>query len=88
MKNNDFATTTNPSVQNGGILLYSRCANLGKPMAGIGMEEVMGADMSKTAYEMNRWQQMAKDDGAPVAKWSAAPVGGNQVGITTEVSYE
>jgi hypothetical protein len=88
MKDNDFTTTENPSVQNGGILLYSRCTNLGQPMAGIGMEEVIGADMTKTAYELNRWQQMAKDDGATIAKWSAIQLPNNVVGFQTEVSYE
>jgi hypothetical protein len=87
MNNNDFATTANPSVQNGGIALYSRCANLRFPMFGIGVEDLMNGDMTKAAYEMNRWQVMTKNDGADIARWSAAPFAGNQVAIQTEVSY-
>ena len=87
MKNNDFATTANPSVQNGGILLYSRCAILSSPMSGVGVEDMMGANMSKVAFEMNRWQVMAKNDGATIARWEASPIGGNQVAIKTYESY-
>ena len=87
MKDNDFATTDNPSIQNGGILLYSRCARLQFPMAGIGIEYLMGADMTIAAFEMNRWQIMAKNDGATIARWSAVPFIDNQVAIQTEVSY-
>jgi hypothetical protein len=88
MKNNDFATTDNPSVQNGGIMLYSRCANLQFPMAGIGVEDMIGAGLTKATYELNRWQAMAKNDGATVAKWKAEQLPGGIIAIEPEVSYE
>ena len=88
MKDSDFKITKNPSIQNGGIMLYSHCSNLLNPVAGIGMQELIGGNMTKVAYELNRWQTMAKNDGASIARWAAAPYGGNEVAITTEVSYE
>lgn len=87
MKDNDFLTTSNPSIQNGGILLYSRCCHLSHPMAGIGVEEVMGSDLTKTTFEMNRWQQMVKDDSATKVGWKAVPNVGNEIIIEVEVSY-
>lgn len=87
MQNNDFALQSNPSVQNGGIALYSRADNLRFPMFGIGVEDMMNANMSKVAFEMNRWKVMVTNDGAIIARWSAAPLSGSQVSINTEVSY-
>lgn len=86
MKNNDFALQSNPSVQNGGIALYSRAAIVSTPMFGIDVEDIMNADMTKTAYEMNRWQSMVKGDGATIARWSAI-ANGNDADISTEISY-
>jgi hypothetical protein len=91
MQNNDFALQSNPSVQNGGIALYSRADNLRFPMFGIGAEDMINSDMTKVAYEMNRWKVMVSNDGATIARWSAAPMvsieGGNDVAIQTEISY-
>jgi hypothetical protein len=87
MKDNDFALQTNPSVQNGGIALYSRADNLRFPMFGVGVEDMMNANMTRVAYEMNRWKVMASNDGAIIARWSAVPIAGSQVGISTDVSY-
>lgn len=87
LKNNDFEQTVNPSVQNGGILLYSRCANPVLPILGIGILEVINAGMSKVAYELNRWQSQAKDDGATIAGWKSNPVNGS-ADIITDISYE
>jgi hypothetical protein len=85
--NFDFATTDNPSVQNGGNILYSRCANPLAPMIGIGILEVMGSNNSKVAYEMNRWQAMTTNDGAVLAKWTATNTGGNNTGIDIKQDY-
>lgn len=87
MKANDFALQVNPSVQNGGIALYSRADNLRFPMFGVGVEDMMNSNMSKVAFEMNRWKAMVSNDGATIARWSAAPFSGNQVAITTDTSY-
>lgn len=83
---NDFATELNPSVQNGGIMLNSRAANVEDPMAGIGLEEVINADMAKLTYEMNRWAQMCIDDGATLARWNIEKSGSDAL-IAQEVSY-
>lgn len=87
MKNNDFALQSNPSVQNGGIALYSRADILSAPMFGIGVEDMMNADMTKVAFEMNRWKTMVSNDGAVIARWTAVPLAGNEVGISQEISY-
>jgi hypothetical protein len=87
MQNNDFALQPNPSVQNGGIAQYSRVAHIRTPMFGIGVEEFMNADMTRVAYEMNRWKVMVSNDGATIARWSAVPIAGNDVAVQTEISY-
>lgn len=86
-KNNDFATTKNPSVQNGGILLYGKGVNALSPMLGIGILEIINGNMTNGAFELNRWQAQAKLDGATIAAWQAEPLNGS-ANILTEVSYQ
>lgn len=74
----DFATTDNPSVQNGGILLTSRVAILSSPMNGAAVfEQAMGGHISDATKELNRWKAMCITDGAKMAKWngSLSPAG-------------
>ena len=85
-KNNDFETTENASVQNGGILLYSKAANPLVPMNGVGILDVINGDMSNATFELNRWQTQAKNDGATIATWTAEPKNGSAK-ILTEISY-
>lgn len=87
MSDGDFATTTNPSEQNGAALLYGRGFNTTNPMTGVGIEDIIGANGSKMALEMNRWKQMAINDGATISKWSTAIVN-NVAEIQQEISYE
>jgi len=87
LQNNDFELTTNPSVQNGGNVLYSRAANPLAPMVGIGILEIIGGNGSKAAYEMNRWQAQMITDGATLAVWTATNEPGNNIEISTEQSY-
>lgn len=87
MQNNDFAITSNPSIQNGGIIQYSRCSFLSTPMLGIGMEDLINSATVKTAYEMNRWQQQCKQDTATIAKWTATQTG-QVIKINIQISYE
>lgn len=76
MQKDDFLTTTNPSVQNGGILLYGRGMNPLLPMFGIGLiPEVIEGNTRDFTYELNRWQAMAILDGATLAKWTASGLG-------------
>ena len=84
--NNDFATTKNPSVQNGGILLYARGMNPVSPMLGVGILDVINGGMTRATFELNRWQAQAKTDGATIASWSGQPLNGS-ADILTEVSY-
>jgi len=60
----DFATTGNPSVQNGSIIKEARCLSPLSPIWGIGLMDIINAPVEKTNYEMSRWSQQAKDDGA------------------------
>lgn len=83
----DVVTTDNPSVQNGGILLYARCPNVVYPMFGIGIEDIMNTNSAAAAFEMNRWQQQAKLDGATIAKWTATTQG-NEITLSQKISYE
>ena len=83
---NDFETTENPSVQNGGIILYSSGANPLRPALGVGIIKVVNGNVTNLAYEMNRWQTQLNEDGATIAKWSAEPVNGDAA-IHTEQSY-
>lgn len=86
MLNGDFVATSNPSVQNGGILLYGRCIDPINPTVGIGIEEGINANGNKMAFELNRWQSMAIADGATIAKWTASN-NGNDADILTDISY-
>jgi len=78
----DFSVTANPSVQNGGIILLSRCAYINNPMLGIGLEDVINAPTSKTAYELNRWQNECVQDGATIAQYTI-----NAPKVQTDISY-
>jgi hypothetical protein len=83
----DILTTPNPSVQNGGILLYGRCLNCVYPIFGIGIEDSINSNTSQAAFELNRWQQQCKIDGATFAKWAAKTNGAN-IEIAQKISYE
>lgn len=83
----DFKTTANPSVQNGGIALFSQGANILQVMFGIGLiPQVINGMQPNLAYELNRWQFMVVADGATLAKWSSKQQGGNAIPLT-EISY-
>ena len=84
----DFVTTTNPSVQNGAILQYSRATNLVNPIFGIGMEQIFGSDMTILAKEMNRWKAQAILDGATLAKWTSKILDGiNNFLVAIQIDY-
>ena len=74
MDANDFSTTSNPSVQNAGIIAYSRGANPLLPMMGIGLTpQVVNGSVKEFVFELNRWQAQTLGDGATLAKWSITP---------------
>lgn len=82
----DMKLTSNPSVQNGGILLFSRCANVTNPIPGIGMEQVMNGNSYNATFEMNRWKQQCLADGATLATWNGVTEN-NVLKFTTDQSY-
>jgi len=82
----DVVLTDNPSVQNGGILLFSRVANVTMPIGGIGMEQVMNGSTYNAAFELNRWKAQAYKDGAKIASWKSSTVN-NQLNFVTDQSY-
>lgn len=85
--NADFAQTSNPSVQNGGIFQYGKGFNPLAPMDGIGFfPDVMGGGEIEITYQMNRWMGQVKTDGATLAKWAATMVNNNAT-VTTQISY-
>lgn len=59
----DFELTQNPSVQNGGNIMYSRAANVEKPIFGIAVEQFINGNMTNAARELARWQQQVVADG-------------------------
>ena len=86
IENGDFAMTTNASVQNGSILKEARAFSANNPIWGIGLMEAINAPVSKMAYEMSRWADQTKKDGATVARYTLT----NNAGVTNieiEVSY-
>lgn len=61
--NSDFELTQNPSVQNGGIIMYSRAANIYSPIFGIAVEQFMNGNQTNAAKELARWKQQVSQDG-------------------------
>jgi len=83
----DFSLTDNCSVQNGGILLYSRAAILTNPMIGIGMEQMINSNQTNASFEMNRWQAQARKDGATLATWSGKTNDNGEFITNINISY-
>lgn len=89
LKNNDFATTENPDVQNGGILLYGICINPYLPIFGVGLTpDVINGNRKNFIVQLNRWQQQAYQDGATIARWSLLGPVGPKEKLLNEISYE
>lgn len=61
--NSDFELTQNPSVQNGGNIMYSRAANIYKPIFGIAVEEFINGNATNAATQLARWKQQVQADG-------------------------
>lgn len=58
-----FTYTTNPSVQNGGLLLLARATNIRNLIMGIGINQLRGGSVAQANYELNRWKQQVTQDG-------------------------
>ena len=69
IENGDFKMTDNPSVQNATIMKESRCFSVNYPAWGIGLMESINSPVQVLVYEMNRWVDQVKKDGAQIAKF-------------------
>lgn len=88
MKNNDFVLTANPSVQNGGNLLYSKGANPELPMFGIGLiPDVINGPTRGLVFQLNRWKAQAILDGATLAEWSGVNTSQTTANFEVDISY-
>lgn len=68
-ENGDFATVSNPSTQNGGIMLEARCMNILFPIYGIGFNsQIIGSDVAQATFQLNRWNSQISQDGGR-SKW-------------------
>lgn len=83
--NSDFELTTNPSVQNGGSLMYSRGANIALPIFGIGVEDFINGNMTNAAKELARWQQQVIQDGGR-GSYKSNP-NTNEIDFILDVNY-
>lgn len=88
MKNNDFSTTDNPSVQNGGIIECGKGINPEQPQLGVGiLPGIQGGPVDRFVYEMNRWKAQCIEDGATLAYWNPAGIVGNRAKVKSFISY-
>ena len=55
--------TTNPSVQNAGILKEARCFSPLQPVWGIGLGNIINGPVQNVNFEMNRWKDQIQKDG-------------------------
>jgi len=70
LENGDFVIESNPSQQNGAIMLYSKNGFCLNPAIGIGIEGVKGAPVNMVAFEMNRWKKQCLLDSAKTANYT------------------
>jgi hypothetical protein len=85
----DFIINTNPSVQNGIIILKGRVINLVKPQLGIGFNsQVLGSDVSEATFQLNRCVVQIQSDGGNAAWRPIAPPPGKQFDFSLDVNYQ
>lgn len=83
--NSDFTLTQNPSVQNGGIIMYSRAANIYLPIFGIAVEQFINGNQTNAAKELARWKQQVVQDGGKGTYTSVPNV--NELDFDLKVDY-
>jgi hypothetical protein len=86
MSNGDFTTTSNPSVQNGVLLLQSRATNILNLILGIGINQVRGGSVAQAVYELNRWVQQVQQDGGQ-ASYTAKSNGPDDIDLSLFCNY-
>ena len=85
--NGDFTYIPDPSVQNGAVIRDAHCFSLRFPTFGIGLQRIINSPIRVINYEMNRWKQQAKNDGAKKADFSIELTNGH-ARISNTVSYD
>jgi hypothetical protein len=86
MQGGDIALIQNSSVQNGSVLKEAHCFSPKNPIWGIGLESTLNAPVQKANYEMGRWADQAKKDGAKKAKYTVINKD-NITDITIDIAY-
>lgn len=86
MNNGDFTYQTNPSVQNGGLLLLARANNIKNLISGIGINQIIGGSVSGASYEMARWKSQVEQDGGKASVTTDQDASGN-IEFLWEVNY-
>lgn len=86
MVNGDFTIQTNPSVQNGGLLLLARANNIKNLILGIGINQIIGGSVSGASYEMARWKTQVEQDGGRASVQTEQDASGN-IEFVWEVDY-
>lgn len=82
-----FITTSNPSVQNGGLILQARAFNSLNPILGIGINQVRGGSVLQANYEFNRWKQQVVADGGRASVSTVTNGSGNASGFEWGTNY-
>ena len=86
MSGGSFTYTTNPSVQNGGLLMLARATNVKNLIMGIGINQLRGGAVAQANYELNRWKQQVVQDGGQ-AEVSYVIGEDGQPNFTWDVNY-
>jgi hypothetical protein len=87
--NGDFTFIADPSVQNGAVIRDAHCFSLRFPIFGIGLQRIINSPIDKINFEMNRWVQQVKQDGASKATFTIEAIDINKlVKIHNIVSYD
>ena len=73
IKDGDFVLNPNPSVQNGGLILYTKNAFLNTPLLGIGINSMRNLSKNDNLKSLYTWQQQVIADGAESASATQTP---------------
>jgi hypothetical protein len=85
LENGDFVFESNPSQQNGALMLYSKNGFCLNPAIGIGIESVKGAPVSTVAFEMNRWKKQCLLDSAKDASYKITTSSNDYADVKIEI---
>lgn len=75
IKNGDFVLETNPSVQNGGIILKAKNFNVLNITLGVGIAGVLESSQDVAFSYLNKWKSQVYSDGGKFATWSVDTTG-------------